>query len=154
MVRRGSLTLILIIALAFLLTACGEAAKNEVELGFTPYQGAAALEVPTTFKSEMDVSLKNIKDGHYDAYKTGDGLNKVKSYYADGFKKNGWEDKTSEITSKNKSITELPGSFAMLFQKGNEAAAIMGFGGEQAKGLGFGGVGTGDTFFLVLKGKR
>jgi major membrane immunogen (membrane-anchored lipoprotein) len=154
MVRRGSLALILIITLAFLLTACGSTNQSEVELGFKPYQGAATLEVPTTFKSEMDVSLKNIKDGHYEAYKTGDELNKVKSYYADGFKKNGWEGKTTEITSKNKDITELPGSFAMVFQKGNEAAAIMGFSGEQAKGLGFGDVGTGDTFFLVLKGKR
>jgi|GEM_PF-1833015 len=154
MVRRGSLTFILVFILAFLMTACGSTAKGEVELGFNPYQGAAMLEVPATFKSEMDISLKSIKESRYEAYKTGDEINKVKSYYADSFKKNGWEDKTSEMTAKSQGITALPGSFAMLFQKGNEAAAILAFSGEQAKGMGFDGVGAGDTFFLVLKGKR
>jgi ABC-type uncharacterized transport system auxiliary subunit len=150
MFRRFGVLVVVAVMLTFVLSACGDE-KAEIPT----YSGATAVTVPDSFKSQF--STTGVKNGNVAAYKSADDATKVKSGLSDGFKKNGWDDKTSDLTaSMGDSLKQIEaiGAFAIGFQKGSKAAAVIGLPGTVAEPLGLTGVGEKDTVYLIISGDK
>lgn len=150
MFRRFGILIVVAMMLTFVLAACGDE-KAEVPT----YSGASSITVPDSLKAQF--STTGVKNGSVTAYKSADDGAKVKSGLTDGFKKNGWDDKTSSLTaSMGDSLKQMEaiGAFAIGFEKGSKAAAVIGLPGSVGGALGLTGVGEKDTVYLIISGDK
>ncbi len=145
--------LVVALLLSTLLVACGD------ETATVPtYTGASTVTVPDDFSKSITSGLKDgkLKNPKVEAFKSTDAASKVKSGLTDGFSKGGWSDKTSDLTKElggdNLKVFEQAGGFVLGYEKGNKAAAVLGFPGAIASGIGFKDIGANDTVYMVLSG--
>jgi hypothetical protein len=152
MFKRFLPVLAVLLLLSAALVACGD------ETAAVPtYTGATSVTVPSSFSSQISAGLQSskLKNAKIEAYKTSDEASKVKSGLVDGFSKGGWNDATGTLLgSGGDSLKAFDGvgGFILGYEKGNKAAAIMGFPGQLASAVGFTDVGDKDIVYLVMSG--
>ena len=116
------------------------------------YPGSTEVPVSDLFASTLEDSLgDNVNNAVFKSYKTADDGAKVKSYYIDYFKKQGWTDQSALLGSSGAEF-ETMGGFFLYFEKGGTVAAILAFPGSLSGSLGFTGVGPKDTLIMVITG--
>ena len=117
------------------------------------YIGGTSVTLPASLQPVADSLKTSVKESSVTAYKTADAPDKVKSGFADSFKKDGWEDKTSTMGADTKSL-EATGAFILFYQKGtSNAAAVVGFPGQIAAAMGVTDVAATGTLYIVISGK-
>ncbi len=137
--------------LAMFLVACGDDATSD---NVPSYSGATSITMNASSKSAFEGSLTGqVKSAKVDYLKTSDDMNKVKSFYTDSMKKNGWTDKANELGDTSKQM-EAVGAFVLGWEKGSKAAVVMGLPGSISGAMGFDGVGANDTVLLVITGSK
>ncbi len=145
--RFMSLMLVLVVLSAFLV-ACGD--DNSP---LPTYAGATSVTNPDATKSISDVFTSSNKDAKVTSFTTADAPDKVKSFFTDNFKKNGWNDKSGDKSIADSS-TQLSGvmngAFVQAFEKGNHKAVIVAFPGASASLLGYQNVADTGTAYMVV----
>lgn len=149
---RKRLVILLVISalLSLFLVACGD------ENAPVPtYNGATAVTLPDTVKSQMSSSLTQVKSPTIEGYKTTDDVAKIKSTFDSNFKSAGWDDKGSEFGSNDsiKQLTDL-GVVVLGYQKGNKGAIILAFPNSFAAPLGFTGLNADENAIMVISGTQ
>ncbi len=116
------------------------------------YPGATEVPVSDLFTTTFDDSLAGSVNGAvYKSYKTADDNTKIKNYYIDYFKKQGWTDQSALLGAAGSQFEAL-GGFFVFYEKGGSVAAILTLPGSLSGSLGFTGVGPKDTLILVITG--
>ncbi len=118
------------------------------------YTNASALQSSDNLKARFENALVAAKVSTLASFKSPDSLNKVKSFYQDEMKKNGWNDKTVQLNDSNSKAIETAGGFALLFEKGNNAAAIIGYPGSVASANDIKEVKGTESFFMIIQGSK
>jgi hypothetical protein len=152
MFRRAGLLMVLVLVMSVFLAACGDETAT-----IPTYSGASAVTLPDTIKSQFTASAGSVKNPKVEAFKSSDEAAKIKSGLVDGFKKNGWTDKTDEaMKSAGDSFKQLEGmgAFVIGFEKGSSAAVVMGLPGSLAGALSISGVEQKDTLYMVFSGSN
>jgi hypothetical protein len=152
MTRRIAPFFLLVALLTLLLSACGDTKPKE-DLAPT-YEGAASVELPDSFKNQLDASLKNVLGKKFDAYKTSDSTAKVQSFFSDTFQKNGWTNSSSKLSASTSSLSTSLQSPALLFHKNEKSISVLIMPGTQATKLGIKDLAPTDTFYLVIEGEH
>ncbi|MEI7554642.1 hypothetical protein [Candidatus Chlorohelix sp.] len=147
MFKKLGLMIIVVLMMTIALVACGD------EAAVVPtYSGASTVTLPDSLKTQMETSMgANVKNAKIEAFKTSDDAAKVKTSLADGFKKNGWDDKSKDLGDTTTQMDSI-GAFAMLYQKGTSAAGVIGFPGAIAGAMGFAGATDKDTVYIIASG--
>ncbi|NWJ45328.1 MAG: hypothetical protein HXX08_05555 [Chloroflexi bacterium] len=153
MMRRFALTFVFALLLSLTLGACGDT-KNKILEDVPQYTNSTAVEFPDTFKTQLDASLKSIKDKSYEAYKTAESTTKIKDFFVESFKKSGWDDKSDKFEPETKQLMTQLQTFAIMYQKGTKIATVMSLSGNEAAQLGFQEVSPTDTLYLLVVGER
>ncbi len=153
MTKRLLPILAMTLLLSVMLVACGD------ETATVPtYSGASTVAIPSSIQSQFQAGLKDqkFKNAKFEAYKTADASDKVKSSLSDGFSKGGWTNKDSDVKTQlgadNVKVIEQAGGFFLGYEKGNKAALIMGFPGIIAGPLGFTDVTDKEVLYMVISG--
>jgi len=155
MFRRFAPVLALLIILSLALMACGEEKAAANPDAIPSYNGATVVAVPAALKTQIDGGLKDqVKGAKFDFYKTTDEGTKVKTFFTDNLIKNGWQDMTSTMKLDDLKQMETMGVFALGYQKGTKAVAIVGFPGALTAMMGVDGVGQQDTLYMVISGEK
>jgi hypothetical protein len=142
--------------MSMVLAACG--GSDTAAAVLPSYSGATSVTVSdalnTNFTSSVPSGTKNPK---MVAYSTADTPDKVKSYFVDNFKKNGWDDKSSDpiVTTQNQQLeSSIPGASAVAYTNGNNKASVLIFPGSAASLFQLSGVNATGTLFLVITGQQ
>ncbi len=148
MFRRFAPLFAIVMILSLVLVACGD------EKATVPsYAGATTVTLPASLQPVADSLKTSVKESSVTAFKSADAPDKVKSGFADQFKKDGWEDKASTLGADTKSL-EATGAFILLYQKGSgNAAAVVGFPAQVASALGVTDVAANGSLYIVISGK-
>ena len=151
MFRRFVCLLMLSMMLSTLLVACGDAV-------IPTYSGATSVTVPAAISSSFQTSAgSGVKNATVTGFASTDAPDKVKSFFVDNFKKNGWDDKSSDssIVDGNKQISaSVPGANISLFQKDDKAAGVFVIPGNFASTLGISGVADSGTLYMIFSGQK
>ncbi|WP_342395671.1 hypothetical protein [Candidatus Chlorohelix sp.] len=153
MLRRLALTCIFALLLSVTLAACGNI-KNTLLEDVPQYSNSTAVEFPDTFKTQLDASLKSIKDKKYEAYKTAEPTTKIKDFFVESFKNSGWEDKSGKFEAETKQLMSQLQTFAIMYQKDTKIATVMSLSGTEAAQLGFKEVSPKEILYLLVIGER
>jgi len=148
MFRRIAPLFAIMLILSLVLVACGDDKAT-----VPTYSGGTSVTLPSTLQPMADSLKTSVKESSVTAFKTADSADKVKSSFADQFKKDGWDDKASTLGSDTKSL-EVQGAFILLYQKGSSnAAAVVGFPAQIATALGVTDVAANGSIYIVISGK-
>jgi hypothetical protein len=153
MLRRSGLMLVLVLLFALAMGACGEVRDTLME-EVPEFKDGTVVELPATFKTQLESSLKSIKEKKYEAVKTAQTPAQVKQFYDEGFKKNGWEDKSNRIENDTVALANQLQSTTLIYQKGNKTATVLSLKGSEAAKIGFNNVAQNETLFLLIIGNR
>ena len=133
--------------LSLMLVACGG------EAVVPTYSGGTAVTLSDQTKNQFTSSLQGTKNAKLEAYKTSDDPAKVKSFFTDGFSKNGWNDKSGDIKDAAQSLEQLKG-FMIGYEKDNKAAVVLGLPGSTGSAFGITGANPTDTIYMVITGDK
>ncbi len=149
MIRRVAPLFFIIMLVSLMLVACGDEAAP-----VPTYTGATSIKVPDTVKTQFGSAIQGMKNASFEAYKTTDKPDAVKSSFQNSFKGGGWEDKTSSfLKADDAKAIEQTGMFIVGYQKGNKGAVILGFpGGLVSNALGFDGIPDSESGYIVISG--
>jgi hypothetical protein len=150
MIKRLAILVVFLAAFSLVLVACGD------ETASVPaYNGATAVTLSDSVKSQMSGSLTQIKNATVEGFKTTDDVNKIKSTFDSNFKSAGWDDKSSEFAGDD-SIKQLTGMGMVVlgYQKGNKAAIVMALPNTFAEALGFSGLDKTENAIMVISGNQ
>jgi ABC-type uncharacterized transport system auxiliary subunit len=149
MVRRVVPIFVVGMLLSLVLVACGDEAAP-----VPTYTGATSITVPDSVKTQFGTAIQSIKNASFEAYKTSDKPEQVKTGFANNFKSAGWTDKTGDFLKPDDAQTiQQTGMFVIGYQKGNKGAVVLGFpGGTIASALGFTGISDSESGFIVISG--
>jgi hypothetical protein len=158
---------LVVLLMTVMLTACGGSATNTPAPAATSapqsggnntaahaqtggdipvISGASTTAVPDMLKTALDSYKTTVPGGKVEAFKVSGQATKVKGDLATAFKGKGWEDKTASLGAQATAALEQAGGFYLLFQKGNQAAAVVGYPGTMA------GLGASDVIYFVVSG--
>jgi len=148
MFRRFISLMLMLLVLSAFLVACGD--DNSP---LPSYTGATSVTNPDATKSIVDAFKGSNKDAKVTSFTTSDGPDKVKSFFTDNFKKNGWDDKSGDktIADTSSQLSGLAqGVFLQAFEKGNHKAIIVAFPGSSASLFGYQNVADTGTAYMVV----
>ncbi len=155
MFRRFAPVLVIVMVLSLALVACGDEKAATNPDAIPSYTGATTVTVPAVLKTQIDTGIKDqVKSAKYDFFKTADTGTKVKTFFSDNLAKNGWKDMTGALKMDDLKQMEAMGVFALGYEKGTKAVAIVGFPGTLSALMGLDGVGENDTLYMVISGEK
>lgn len=105
--------------------------------------------IPDSMKAAVQPYTTSVPNGTFKAYKVGEQTDKAQSELNDAFNKGGWQS-NSAMTGQTNAALQQQGIFYLLFQKGTSVASVIGYPGSLASSMGIGGVGSSDTFYIVV----